>query len=133
MSVREIQSFAYDGTYFYLSDQNGIYIFQGLPAANQQPVSTLNYGGNKIDVTTCDNGTTYLAIASEQPTIYTREEALKNGSKFVIKGAVREVVDGLDGNGTRIYRKMDNCTFNGIGSVIVTKEGKVVVADTGFG
>ena len=136
VSVREIQSFAYDGTYFYLSDQNGIYIFQGIPAANQQPVSTLNYGGNKIDVTTCDNGTTYLAIASEQPTIYTREEALKNGSKFVIKGAVREVVDGLVGNqkgGTRIYRKIDNCTFNGIGSVIVTKEGKVVVADTGFG
>lgn len=127
VSVREIQSFAYDGTYFYLSDQNGIYIFQGIPAANQQPVSTLNYGGNKIDVTTCDNGTTYLAIASEQPTIYTREEALNNGSKYVIKGAVREYTADFAGT------KMCSCSFNGIGSVIVTKEGKVIVADTGFG
>ena len=136
VDTMDINSIAYDGEYFYVADQNAIYIFKGIPEDGQNPISQLDYKNAKINVTKCDDGKTYLSITlAGDPVIYTREEALKNGTKYTLKGAVRYMVVGLNGNtisGDKKIEKAPYASFNGASDLIITKDGHVILSDTAF-
>lgn len=133
VEVNDIKSFDYDGEYFYVSDMNGIYIFKGIPKENQKPAATLNYqGGARINVCECNDGAIYVCISSvEEPAIYTRKDALKNGNKYLIRGAVTYATSGLKGNslkGEKQYDKREGINV-GCNDLFVTAEGCVIMTD----
>ena len=143
-----IKSIDYCDGYLYLVQHDELYIYQGIPKDRDEPVKILkltfkapserviSYDSPSIHVTKCDDGNTYIAMASstDTATIVNVADILNDtayNNANVIEGAQVKMVVGLD-NGERRYEEVYR-SFNGVADALVTKTGKVVLSDGGFG
>lgn len=143
-----IKSIDYCDGYLYIAQNDRLYIYQGIPAKDSEPKATVqlsfkgaagrdvSYYGPDIHAIKCDDGNTYISIAStnDSAAIISLADALDNTANEnakVIEGCHIRTVAELQ-NGIRRYEDTYR-SFNGVSDVIVTKEGKVIACDGGFG
>lgn len=143
-----IHAIEYCDGYFYMAQNNKIYMYKGIPKQDTKPagVLTLEFTGStggriaydndvNMHVTKCNDGHTYVAVANTTSTasIIDTADILSGTAASTarhIEGAYTPMIDGYK-NGTRIRRDVYR-NFNGAADCLVTEAGKVVLCDGGF-
>ncbi|MCR5792060.1 MAG: Ig-like domain-containing protein [Lachnospiraceae bacterium] len=147
LNINYINAIDYCDGYFYMTQDDSLYVYEGVPGTDSNPVATLKmtftlsdnqtetYRNAKIHVTKCEDGNTYVGIANvgEHACIVKTSDifegtAMENAN--VIEGAHKQIIDKYN-DGEALYSTRYR-SFGGLSEILVTPTGQVIACDGGF-
>ena len=148
VNINYINSIDYCDGYFYLVQDDTLYVYEGIPKADASPEAALKmefalsdngshtFRNAKIHVTKCNDGNTYVGIADigSYACIVKTSDILSgkaSANANMIEGAWKQTIDRYN-DGDVSYNTQYR-SFNGISEILVTPTGQVIACEGTFG